>query len=119
MYMRHPDFSNMSQEELTTFLETTELSEMQKSIIKKASDKNRSYSTIMNYRAISRAREDIFDARLLLRKHGIFLPDDLRKKTEDILEVLSKAQIERYMDSEGRGASSNLDGITVLIRDGA
>lgn len=45
MYMRHPEFSNMSQEELTTFLETTELSEIQKSTIKKASDKNKSYST--------------------------------------------------------------------------
>lgn len=73
----------------------------------------------MNYRAIGRAGEDIFNARLLLRKHGIFIPDDLRKKTEDTLEVLSTAQIERHMDLEGRGAPLNLDGINVLKRDGA
>jgi hypothetical protein len=99
--IRHPDLETLTAEDLATFLESTELSDMsdiQKKQVTNASEKNRIYSNVVAMRLIYKAGDDIFDARLLLRINGIFIPDELSSQFQSALEILSKAQIERYIE---------------------
>lgn len=118
-FLSHPDLERMSSEELALFLDTTELSQAQRAGIISSSHKNKSYSDVMTLRSIAAARRDIYEARLLLRKHGIFIPADLRKLTQNALEMLSKAQVERYVSFEhGAFQLKGFKAIDTLLSDG-
>jgi hypothetical protein len=73
-YMSFPDLNKLSGEDLTAFLETSELSDQQRKQVREADDKIRMFANIMRLRKIHTAGAAIYDGRLLLRTHGIFLP---------------------------------------------
>jgi hypothetical protein len=117
-FTSHPDLTQMSVEDLQTFLESTELADLQKKHVLDASDRNRAFGRILKMRSIHKARDDIFDARLRLRTNGIFVPAELSAQFASALEVLTKAQVQRYVESERDGGSYGGKEVEYLIVNG-
>ena len=114
-YHSFPNLDRLSASDLTTFLESTELSEAQRAQVSDATDKVRMYSKIMRLRKISSAGAAIYEGRLLLRTHGIFISSAMAKSFKESFEVLSKAYVEQYVNFEhgtwtGERSSSDLIG---------
>jgi hypothetical protein len=118
MMIQIPDFPRMQNDELLAFLETTDFSGGEKKIFMEATDRTKAYSDIVNWRAIARAGQEIFDARLLLRKQRIFMPHEIRKQFADALDILSAAQVERRLRVEHRHIPSSDwgDGVQKFIK---
>jgi hypothetical protein len=99
-----PPLNKLAQEDVTTFLESTELSEEQRAKVVSASDKERTYARIMRFRKINAAGTAIQHGWLLVRTDSIFISSEMSKRFEEGFRLLSKAQIEQQMNFEhGRG----------------
>lgn len=112
----HPDLNIMEKDSIENFLNSDSVKPEAISRILAAHDKNKIYVNYVQFRQIIRSQNDIFDARSCLRKSAIFVPAELRKKYEDTLEILSKAQVERHMQFD----HERYDGgaIQALLKDG-
>jgi hypothetical protein len=97
-FLSFPDLNHLAPEELTAFLETTELSLEQRRQVSAAADKIKMYSNVMSLRQINSAGASIFDARLLLRTRGIFVQKNMVDDFKSALDDLSKVQTERYVE---------------------
>jgi hypothetical protein len=104
-YLEFPDLDQLSQEDLAAFLESTELSPEQRQQVTVASKKSDMYSKIMNLRRINTAGASIFDARLLVRRKGIFVQRGMVDEFKSAIDMLSKAQVERLMEFRHRTSS--------------
>jgi hypothetical protein len=89
--MSFPDLNNLSESDLVTFIDSTELSNPQRQQVLKASDKNDMYSKILRLRTINVAGAAIYDGRQLLRTNGIFIPASVVKMFKDAFNKLSEA----------------------------
>jgi hypothetical protein len=83
------DLNNLSESDLVTFIDSTELSNPQRQQVLKASDKNDMYSKILRLRTINVAGAAIYDGRQLLRTNGIFIPASVVKMFKDAFNKLS------------------------------
>jgi hypothetical protein len=92
-----PILTRLSPEELDGFLTTTGFSKEQCDQIRDAADHNDMYVKIVSWRFIAAAAVKIFDARLLLRKQRIFMPEDLRAQFKGLIDLFSGAQVERQL----------------------
>lgn len=103
-HMSFPDLNRLSESDLATFLETTELSVAQRQQVAGASDKNDIYSKILRLRKVNSAGASIYDGRQVLRVSGVFVPTAIVKTFREAFDRLSGAQVERYLAFElGRG----------------
>ena len=102
-FLSFPDLNKLADEDVTTYLESTELSNQQRKQVLDADDRVRMYSKISRLRNINMAGSAIYEGRLLLRTKGIFLPAVLAKAFKDGFEMLSGAYVEQKLDFEGRG----------------
>jgi hypothetical protein len=103
-YMSFPDMTKLSDDDIETFLQTTELSEPQKQQVMAASDKNQLYSKIMRQRRINAAGGAIYDGRLVLRTNGIFISEKVASTFKGAFDKLSQAYVEQSMEFRtGRG----------------
>jgi len=106
-YMSFPDMDRLSDDDVNTFLETTELSEPQKKQVLASPNKNDIYSKIMRQRTVNSAGAAIFAGRLMLRTNGILVPTAVAKRFKDAFDKLSGAYVEQSMQfRSGRGAGS-------------
>jgi hypothetical protein len=76
--MSFPDLDALSASDLSTFLESTELSEVQR-------------------QQVNVAGAAIYEGRHLLRRNGIFLSSSVAKAFREAFDHLSAAQVERYL----------------------
>ena len=97
-----PDLRAMNEEEFETYLTATDFSDSQKQQLRKAPDRQKTYFDIITWRSIVRAQNENFDARLLLRKHGIFMPSALKGEFTKALDILVGAQSEQQVDHQHR-----------------
>jgi len=103
-YMSFPDLDALSDSDLVTFLDSTELSEPQRRQISSAKDKKEIYSKILRLRTLNIAGLAIYDRRQTLRMSGIFVPASIAKRFKEAFDKLSGAQTERYLAFQhGRG----------------
>lgn len=104
--MTFPDMSRLSDSDVETFLETTELSDAQKKQVLIAADKNQMYSKLVRQRTIHTAGAAIYEGRLMLRTSGIFIPAAVANSFKDAFDKLSGAYVEQSMEFQtGRGSS--------------
>jgi hypothetical protein len=99
-FLSFPDLNRLSDDDVATFLESTELSNQQRAHVASADDKVRMYSKIMRLRRINTAGAAIYDGRLLLRTHGIFISSEMSKSFKGAFDALGKAQVEQYINFE-------------------
>jgi hypothetical protein len=116
-YTEHPDLSRLSEEEVESFLTSTDLRDRQRKEVQEARDKNRAYSAAVNNNYISEAGKAIYDTRTLLRKQCIFVPEDLTRLIEFRLNKLSEAYVQRRMEPT-YGAHSEIGAVEFLLTHG-
>jgi hypothetical protein len=97
-YMSFPDLDNLSDGDLVTFLDSTELSDPQRKQVLSASQKTEMYSKILRLRTNNAAGAAIYEGRQVLRAKGIFVSADTVKRFREAFEKLSEARVERYME---------------------
>jgi hypothetical protein len=97
-FMEFPDLNKLSDVDLRTYLGTTDLSDTQRESVIRANDKVDVFSKTVRQRQIRKAGGDIFDARMLLRKKGVFVPDNISRLVQASLDVLLSAQVEQHME---------------------
>lgn len=95
--MTIPRFSTMSDEELQSFVSTSDLGEHEREMLFGAADREKEYAKILNWRTVRQAGSDIYQARLTLREQRIFMPADLTKEFSDVIEQMSGAQVQRRL----------------------
>lgn len=104
-FMSFPDMARLADDDVTAFLETTELSDAQRKQVLAATDRNQMYSKIMRLRTINTAGAAIYEGRLVLRTNGIFINAEIAKAFKDAFDKLSGAYVEQSMQFRGgRGA---------------
>jgi hypothetical protein len=96
--MEFPDLNKLDQDEVVSFLDSTDFSAPQKQQVLAANDKNKMYSRLVTLRQLNAARLEIFKVRSMLRKNGIFIPAALQAQFRSAIEVLSRAEVERYVE---------------------
>jgi hypothetical protein len=103
-YMSFPDLDALSDSDLATFLDSTELSEPQRRQVSSAKDKKEMYSKILRLRTLNIAGASIYDGRQTLRVSGIFIPSSVATRFKEAFDKLSGAHTERYLAFQhGRG----------------
>lgn len=117
-YMSFPDLDTLSPADLAAFLETSELSAPQRQQVLDAAKKVDMYSKIMDLRRINAAGAAIFDVRLLLRRRGIFVQTSIIDEFKKALDVLGKAQVERFMHFQHGRSGIGFDASSRLLSDG-
>ncbi|HZV20134.1 MAG TPA: hypothetical protein VE986_01160 [Hyphomicrobiales bacterium] len=117
-FISHPDLSTMTGEQLADYLATTDFSEPQKKQMINSSDKNRMYSKIVEKRQIAEADSAIYEARSVLRKQAIFVPEGLEKKFEDALQILSAAQVHRQVSFDHGHFHDSEEPVGKLLKEG-
>jgi hypothetical protein len=117
-YMSFPDMQQMSDEDVRAFLETTELSEVQKKQVLGAADKNGMFSKIMRLRRINAAGAAIFEGRLTLRSEGIFVPSALAQRFKEVFDKFSEAYVEQLMEFQKRGSGGFKKSLAILDTSG-
>jgi hypothetical protein len=113
-YMSFPNLNQLPAEDLEAFLETSELSEQQRKQVRDADDKVRMFSNIMRLRRINTAGAAIYEGRLLLRTHGIFLPTPLAEAFKISFDQVSRAQTQQYIEFQHRRASDLKDSMAII-----
>jgi hypothetical protein len=106
-YMEFPDLNNLSDNDLATFLDSTELSEPQRRqvVASATTQKNETYSKIMRLRTNNSAAAAIYEGRQTLRVNGVFISGETAKRFKQAFDKLAAAQVERYMEfRHGRSA---------------
>ncbi len=100
--IEYPDFRRLSKEETVRFLSSTDLSKNQQDRVveAKTSDQVKVYCDILTANMLNQARNEIWNARSVIRKKGIFTPDELRNQFEAAYKLFSAAQIAVQMDVE-------------------
>ena len=116
-FNRHPDFRRLSDAEAKQYLGSEDLSERQREQIMGDSDRNRAYSRVVELNQINAAGLAIYNARNLIGKQAIFIPDNLLASFEANLKMLSEAQIQRSMEPH-YGAHSELKGVEWILSNG-
>jgi hypothetical protein len=98
--VNYPDFTKMSEDEITEFLESTDFSKEQRAAVLKASDKKRSFLHISTRRYINNARLEYFELNLLLNKLGIFIPKKLKDHFESLGKICATVIAQRSTEHE-------------------
>lgn len=95
-----PDFGRMSDDNFEEFLSSSDLSDHERRSLRGAVNRQREYTSILCWRRVREARNDIYQARLTLREQRIFMPSSLTTEFNDVIERMSEAQIERELQLE-------------------
>ncbi|HUZ64535.1 MAG TPA: hypothetical protein VMU82_12615 [Acetobacteraceae bacterium] len=115
-YMQHPDFQGLSDIEARQYLESSDLSDRQRQAVMSEANRNKAFSRFIEINQISKAGLAIYNARNLIGKQAIFIPDDLLASFEAMMKRLSAAQIQRSI--EPQYGASGLNDATWLITNG-
>lgn len=114
-FMSFPDLDELSESDLTTFLDSTELSKPQREQLQNAKDKKEMYSKIIRLRNINKAGAAIYEGRQVLRTNGIFISASVANSFKDAFDKLSAAHVERSMEFRlGRNAGGYQKSLEVL-----
>jgi hypothetical protein len=96
-----PDLGRMSEDELRTWMERSELSEEEKSYLEKEADKIRAYNRILDWRSLREANHDFLEFHNCLQANRIFLSPDIKDKLDKIGGLLREAWVAKKMEWDG------------------
>jgi hypothetical protein len=92
-----PDFNHLKDENLDQFLLDQGVSPLQAKELRESKDRDKTYSRMLTWKLIARAGREINDARVLLRKQGIFMPRDLHDIFEEGINSMTMAFVGRRL----------------------
>jgi hypothetical protein len=95
-----PRFASMPEEDVKSFAASSGLSASDQKLLLTASDREKEYLNIISWQRVIEAGLDVHHARLTLREQRIFMPEDITKAFEEVIERMSGAQVERRLSLE-------------------
>jgi hypothetical protein len=96
-----PDLGRMSEAELKTWVERSDLSEDEKAYLLGERDRFRAYSRILDWRSLRQANKDFVDFHNCLQINRIFLSPEIKEKLDQIGTFLRGAWVAKKMDWDG------------------
>jgi hypothetical protein len=93
-FQQYSDLNKMTEPQLESFLEKTELLDWQKIDIRNASDKTNTYIKFEDWRRFTRAAEASNDSFNYIKNKGLFIEDHLKTKFDEISKLISNALFE-------------------------
>jgi hypothetical protein len=105
-FQQYPDLNNMSMERLEDFIANSRLTDLEKSELIAAPDKNRFYSRIKAGSDLGQAVDAYNEYHKVLTKNGIFIIESLKQKFLQLDGMLKDAIIERQISREFSKAAS-------------
>ncbi|MFM9862952.1 MAG: hypothetical protein ACKVRO_05040 [Micropepsaceae bacterium] len=119
-FVSHPDLERFSAEELTSFLNATDFSNLQKEEIRGLSPNNRNggFSRVVQARGINRAAERNLNAKRVLERQGIFLPNELKLAIKGAIGFCKEAQVQRYVEFQHDGSTLQMKAVEKFLSDG-
>jgi hypothetical protein len=116
----HPDFDQLTAEQLDDYLKTTEFSAAQQKQMREAQNKNDMYAKIERLRTINIAGTAIYEGNQVLANKGIFIPSNLETSFELALQFCAKAwAVEKTNFSYGTAPRSSKAIIEFLEKERA
>jgi hypothetical protein len=98
-----PDLKRMDAEELSGWIERSDLSAGERDFLLKEHDKNRALSRIMDVRGVSDAHKHFSEFHLYIHENRIFLSPDLKEKIDEIDQLMWSSWVSKSMDLDGYG----------------
>lgn len=95
------DLNRMSDEELGTWIERSDLDSDELSYLNKEKDKNRAYGRILDWRSLKEARHEFTEFYECFQDNRIFLSPDVKEKLEKVAILMNSAWVAKKMDWEG------------------
>lgn len=96
-----PDLGRLSEEELQTWVDRSDLSDDEKGYLTGEKDKFRAYSRILDWRCLLQANRDFVDFHTHLQANRIFLSPEIKEKLDQIGSLLREAWVAKKMDWDG------------------
>jgi len=91
----------MSEGELQTWIERSDLSEDERAYLLGQGDKIRAYSRILDWRSLLEANRDFVDFNTHLQSNRIFLDPEIKEKLDQIADLMHSAWVAKKMDWDG------------------
>jgi hypothetical protein len=100
-FRKIPDLQNMAAKDFDDWIKKAELSDAEQKLLITSSDKVRAYARILDFRSLSKAKEDFYKFHEYFHENRIFLSPDIKKKLEQVSDLLQGAWVDKHMDWEG------------------
>jgi hypothetical protein len=115
----YPNLDGLPEPDIRRYLETTDLSEMQREKVMEAGcAKNQTLARILDAKDIYAAGLAIQSARKVIGNQSIFIPDDLLALFNTTIQHLFDAYIQRYMEPNYGAFSDRMKSVENLIMTG-
>jgi hypothetical protein len=107
-----PEFEKMPDEEVKKYAASYGFTDDEQTSLLTAQDRNEEYVKIVKWKNTMEAGRDIYQARLTLREQRIFMPPELTRQFNDVIERMSNVQVEQRLslahrrDWDHRGPSA-------------
>ena len=97
---QYPDLDQMNGAQLEEFLKDTPFKDWQKDEIRNAAKKTEKYAQSIGWYKISKCREACRESHLYLTKNGIFIPEPLKIKFQEIDKLIFDALVEHEINQQ-------------------
>jgi hypothetical protein len=102
-FQQYPDLNNMSDSQFAEWLERSSLEQYQKEELRRASDKNKDYSTMKSWKQLADAEEAVVNFVNYIILQGFFIDETLATKMMNAGQNMRNALISRSMVERTRG----------------
>jgi hypothetical protein len=99
-----PDLNNMEERDLENFLDSIKILPLDREYIRNSRDKNSAYSRVEANRILNEAQTANWNAREVLIKQSVFIPEFIEKKFDESLSTLRNVWSEQRINFDSRGA---------------
>ena len=101
-----PNFKIYSHEEFSEWLVRNDFTEDEQRFLVAATDKSAAYCKILDFRDLSKAHTDFVDFSNYFKANRIFLQNDIKRKLDEVRDLMWSAWVDRKMDLDGHSIGS-------------
>jgi hypothetical protein len=112
-----PDLDRMGDDELSNWLNKSDLSEHEKTFFASQKNKGNAYNKILEFRDLAFAHKDYLEFHVYLKNNRIFLRPILKAKLNEIDDLLWRSWISKKMDLDGIGRGESLEKAWGILDD--
>ena len=103
-FRQRPDLKAMSDTEISEWLDTTDISQMNKEFILKSYDKNQALSGVERARELFDCQQALWNAQQIIRYKAVFIPEKIEKHFDEAMAVLRTVWSENQVNFGSPGA---------------
>jgi hypothetical protein len=112
-YQHMPDFEKMSEDQISEWINSSDLDQDEKQYFIAEPRKIEAYSRILNHRSLREAGKNIVEFRIYTQNNSIFLSPDIKEKIIEIENNMVSVKIAKDIDLRSPELSSGQDDFLV------